>query len=85
MEIGGSGEIKEGREGKERKKGNKEGGAYFTSIDAFRYYPCPRGLCSFDQPLAEDLFNLGGHLKALDAPMDGDHQLWQFHLPLFQH
>lgn len=56
-----------------------------TGINAFSYYPCSRCLCSFDQTLAEDLFKFGGHLEVLDAPVDRDHQLWQFHLPLFQH
>lgn len=70
---------------RKRKKKRVEQGMCLTCINAFSYYPCSCCLCSFDQTLAEDLFKFWGHLEVLDTTMDGDHQLWQFHLPLFQH
>lgn len=68
-----------------KRKSEKKKNNYTTAVDAFCNYPCSCRLSCLHQPFAENLLDLWRKLEILNASMNRDHQLWQFHLPFFNH
>lgn len=68
-----------------KRKSEKKKNNYATAVDAFCNYPCSCRLSCLHQPFAENLLDLWRKIEILNASMNRDHQLWQFHLPFFNH